>query len=42
MCRIGLILPSDNTVMESELNKIIYGSNVEGISVHATRIFLRN
>lgn len=36
--RIGLILPSDNTVMESEFNKIL--SSTKGISVHATRIFL--
>jgi maleate isomerase len=36
--RIGLIIPSDNTSMESEFNKILYP--VEGISVHATRIFL--
>ncbi|KYK36315.1 MAG: aspartate/glutamate racemase family protein [Theionarchaea archaeon] len=36
--RIGLILPSDNTVMESEFNKIL--SSAEGVSVHATRIFL--
>jgi len=37
-CRIGLIIPSDNTVMESEFNKVLY--NLDGISVHATRIFL--
>jgi maleate isomerase len=36
--RLGLIIPSDNTVMESEFNKIL--SHVEGISVHATRVFL--
>jgi maleate isomerase len=36
--RIGLIIPSDNTSMESEFNKILYP--VEGVSVHATRIFL--
>ena len=36
-CRIGLIIPSDNTVMESEFNKVLY--NLDGISVHATRIF---
>jgi maleate isomerase len=36
--RIGLIIPSDNTAMESEFNKILYP--VEGVSVLATRIFL--
>ena len=36
--RIGLIIPSDNTVMESEFNRILY--SVDGVSVHATRIFL--
>lgn len=39
-CRIGLIIPSDNTVMESEFNKIFH--NFSGISVHATRIFLES
>jgi len=39
-CRIGLIIPSDNTVMESEFNKIFY--DFCGISVHATRIFLES
>ena len=37
-CRIGLILPSDNTTMESEFNKILRA--VDGVSVHATRVFM--
>ncbi|MBU7022537.1 MAG: aspartate/glutamate racemase family protein [Theionarchaea archaeon] len=37
-CRIGLIIPSDNTVMESEFNKVF--RDVPGVSVHATRVFL--
>lgn len=37
-CRIGLILPSDNTSMESEFNKILH--TVDGVSVHATRVFM--
>lgn len=37
-CRIGLIIPSDNTVMESEFNKLF--RDVPGVSVHATRVFL--
>ncbi len=36
--RLGLIIPSDNTVMESEFNKMLSFS--EGFSVHATRVFL--
>jgi len=40
-CRIGLIIPSDNTVMESEFNKIIL-FNVKGVSVHTSRIFFEN
>ena len=34
--RIGLILPSTNTVMESELSRMV----PEGISVHTTRVKL--
>ncbi|MBU7014702.1 MAG: aspartate/glutamate racemase family protein [Theionarchaea archaeon] len=37
-CRIGLIIPSDNTVMESEFNKLF--RDIPGVSVHATRVFL--
>lgn len=36
--RIGIIIPSDNTVMECEFNKALHG--IEGISVHASRIYL--
>lgn len=36
--RIGIILPSNNTVMESEFNLAV--RNIEGISIHTTRIFL--
>lgn len=36
--RLGMIIPSDNTVMESEFNKMLSFS--EGFSVHATRVFL--
>lgn len=38
--RIGLIIPSDNTVMESEFHRAL--RNMEGVSVHATRLFLES
>jgi maleate isomerase len=37
-CRIGLIVPSSNIVMEHEFNTLLHA--VQGVSVHATRMFL--
>jgi maleate isomerase len=38
-CRIGLIVPSGNIVMENEFNTVL--SLLDGISVHTTRIMLK-
>ena len=38
-CRIGLIVPSGNIVMENEFNTVI--SVLDGVCVHTTRIMLK-
>jgi maleate isomerase len=36
--RIGIIIPSDNTAMESEFHTLL--RSIQGVSIHASRVFM--